>query len=127
MGAFDSLEKQKESLSPADYKLVLEHPNIAANSIKNVPGIPPHVEMIIRQHHEHPMGIGYPTKCGYQKIVPFASVFIVAHDLTDYILLNPKWNTSHPRQCIENYTAQSLDKFHGPHFSKIFRILPLIE
>ncbi|MDO9183853.1 MAG: response regulator [Bacteriovorax sp.] len=112
----EALEAKKESLSPSDYKLILEHPNIASNSIAGMREIPQDVDAIIRQHHELPKGTGYPLKIGHQKISPLSVVFIIAHDLTEYILANPKWK-------IEDYVEKSKSKFQGAHFIKILRSL----
>lgn len=117
---FAKLELLKDNLSPAEYLLVFEHPNIAANSIEDMHEIPPDVTTIIRQHHELPNETGYPTKCNQLKIAPLAAVFIVAHDLTDFILDNSKWT-------MESYIKKSKAKFKGPHFLKIMKILEEIK
>lgn len=120
INTFEELEAQKDTLPPAEYRIVFEHPNIAANSIEAISEIPPDVAMIIRQHHELPKGNGFPIKCGYQKIVPLSVVFIIAHDLTEYVLANPKWN-------IEEYIKISRSRFKGSHFSKILFSLAEIK
>jgi response regulator RpfG family c-di-GMP phosphodiesterase len=112
INTFEALELQKDTLSPTDYKMVFEHPNIAARSIEGLREIPADVATIIRQHHELPKENGYPNKYGFQKIPPLSVVFIIAHDLTEYILANPKWD-------IEEYISKSRSKFKGSHFSKI--------
>ena len=111
------LEKLEGTLSAQEYKFVLEHPNIAANTIAEFNDIPPDVEVMVRQHHELPKGDGFPAKLTHQKIAPLTAVFIISHDLTDYILNNPKYN-------INDYVAYANKKFHGSHFYKIIRILP---
>lgn len=110
------IESKKESLSAADYKLVWEHPNIAANTLEEIREVPQDVAIIIRQHHEMPKENGFPTKCGHQKIVPLSTVFIVAHDLTEHILANPKWD-------MDDYIKLARVKFKGAHFSKILSSL----
>lgn len=117
------LDKLKESCSTDEYYLVFEHANIAANIVKNVPGIPADVEGIIRQHHEHPNGAGFPAKCSEQKIMPLSVVFIVAHDFTDYIISNPKWDPNNLRGSVEDYLAGASRRYQGIHFTKVFRAL----
>jgi response regulator RpfG family c-di-GMP phosphodiesterase len=116
LNTFEALEEQKDKLTPSEYKLVLEHPNIAANSLVGMVDIPMDVEAMIRQHHELPKGTGFPGKHGHQKIAPLTVVFIVAHDLAEYILKNPKWK-------VDEYVAKSKSKFPGSHFIKIVRCL----
>lgn len=120
INSFEALESLKATLSPVDYKLVLEHPNIAANTIEDMSEIPADVAAMIRQHHELPKGDGYPSKCSHQKIAPLTVVFIVAQDLAEYIIANPVWK-------IEDYVAKSKVKFQGSHFTKIFRSLSEIK
>lgn len=114
------LEELKEILSPTDYALVFEHPNIADRSLEGIREIPPDVAMLIKQHHEIPNGTGFPTKAMFQKIAPLSAVFIVAHDLTDHILQNPKWS-------MGNYIKIVRSKFKGSHFTKILSTLEKIK
>jgi HD-GYP domain-containing protein (c-di-GMP phosphodiesterase class II) len=111
------LEVLKDTLTEDDYRIVFEHPNIAAKTIAGMNEIPPDVEMMIRQHHELPNQTGFPSKCGFQKITAFSAVFIVAHNLADYILENPKWS-------MEEFIVKYKSRLHGSHFSKIMRALP---
>ena len=120
INTFAALENAKDILTPEEYKLIFEHPNIAANSVEGMNEIPPDVDVIIRQHHELPRGTGYPSKFGHQKLSPLSVVFIVAHDLTEYILENPKWK-------IADYIASSKDRMQGSHFFKIHRVLTEIK
>lgn len=115
-GSLFEVELLKEKLSAQDFKLVLDHSTIAAKKIDELQEIPPDVGMIVRQHHELPKENGFPTKIGYGKITPLATVFIVAHDLTHFILENPKWT-------MKDYMAKAKVKFKGPHFAKVLSAL----
>lgn len=115
-GSMFEIELMQEKLSPNDLKIVMDHPTLAANKIATIPEIPPDVEMMIRQHHELPKENGWPAKLSHAKITPLATVFIVAHDLTDYIIDNPKWD-------LKDYMAKAKSKFKGPHFSKVLSAL----
>lgn len=115
-GGIFEVELLKDKFSAQDIKLVLEHPNIAAKKIDEIPEIPPDVGMMVRQHHELPKENGFPAKVGHNKITPLATVFIVAHDLTHYILDNPKWT-------MKDYMAKAKMKFRGAHFAKVLSAL----
>ncbi len=117
---FGKLELFKEKLSPAEYLMVFEHPNIGANSIEDMHEIPADVGLIIRQHHELPNETGFPMKCNHLKITPLSVIFIVAHDLADYIIDNPKW-------IMENYLKKNRPKFKGPHFLRVIKVLEEIK
>lgn len=116
INTFEKLEVLKDTLSEEDYRIVFDHPNIAAKTIAGINEIPPDVEMMIRQHHELPNQTGFPARCGYQKITPFSAIFIVAHNLADYILDNPKWS-------MEDFIKTYQSRLHGSHFTRIMRSL----
>jgi response regulator RpfG family c-di-GMP phosphodiesterase len=61
INTFEKLEVLKDTLTEDDYRIVFEHPNIAAKTIAGMNEIPPDVEMMIRQHHEMPNQSGFPT------------------------------------------------------------------
>jgi response regulator RpfG family c-di-GMP phosphodiesterase len=113
---FNDITLKKNELSPADYKLIFEHPNIAATTLSDFRDIPMDVLTIVRQHHELPDGTGYPSKISNKKIIPMSAVFIISHDLTNYILANPKWK-------LPEYIALAEKKFIGQHFNKALEAL----
>lgn len=111
ISSLEELTGKKDKLSAADYKLVFEHPNIAATTLGDVKEIPMDVLTIVRQHHELPKENGFPSKISHKKIIPMSAVFILSHDLTDYILKNPKWD-------LTEYLVAAKIKFTGTHFQK---------
>ncbi|HEY8279142.1 MAG TPA: HD domain-containing phosphohydrolase [Bdellovibrionota bacterium] len=60
-----------------------EHPHVAAGLAREMSDFPGDVDHIIAQHHELPNGKGFPLGITHTKISPLASLFIIAHDLTD--------------------------------------------
>lgn len=119
-GSVFELDLIKDKFTPQEFKLILDHPNLAAKKIDEIGEIPPDVGMIVRQHHELPKENGFPAKLAFNKITPLATVFIVAHDLTDYIIDNPKWT-------IKDYMVKAKSKFKGPHFSKVLFALSELQ
>ncbi len=115
-GSLFEVELHKDKFTPQDFRLIIEHSNIAAKKIDEIEEIPADVGMIVRQHHELPKENGYPAKLGYNKITALATVFIVAHDLTHFILDNPKWT-------MKDYMVKAKAKFKGPHFAKVLSAL----
>jgi response regulator RpfG family c-di-GMP phosphodiesterase len=113
---FDKLESLKSTLSESDYKLVWNHPEIGASTLENHKEIPADVVAMVRQHHELPAGRGFPAKITYHKITPLSTVFIVAHDFTDYIMNDPNWK-------LETYLQKFKGKFKGVHFLKVMAVL----
>lgn len=120
VNTLEELENLKSTITPEEYKLIMEHPNIAANNIELIKEIPLDVSIIVKQHHELPKGGGFPAGCTYHKITPFSAVFIIAHDLTEYILANPKWS-------MEDYITNARPKFQSSMFLRILKKLPKIK
>lgn len=114
------LESLKETLSPVDYKMVLEHPNIAGRTIDDIQDFPPDVGMIVRQHHELPKENGFPLGISFAKISPLSTIFIVAHDMAHYIMENEKWT-------LPDYISKAKIKFKGIHFQKVLSALSEIK
>ena len=72
-------------------KLIEKHPIEASDLVEKYQNIPPDVGVIIRQHHEKPDGTGYPQGVSQSRIMAMSAIFIVAHDLVDYIIRNRNW------------------------------------
>lgn len=116
----EELESLKDKLSSLDYKLVFEHPTIAARTMHDMPEIPLDVGVIVRQHHELPKEDGFPRGLAHNKIVPLSVIFIIAHDMTHFILENPKWT-------VDGYLAKAKLKFKGSQFQKVLSALSEIK
>jgi response regulator RpfG family c-di-GMP phosphodiesterase len=115
-----ALEAMKENLSRSDYKIVFEHSNLAALKIEEINEIPSDVAQIVRQHHENPKGEGFPSKLGATKISPLGAVFIVAHDMTDYIISTSNWT-------VDKFIQNVKINYKGQHFNKILQALDKLK
>jgi response regulator RpfG family c-di-GMP phosphodiesterase len=111
ISSYEELLKYKKKMTEDEYKLVFQHANIAATTLADIKEIPPDVTTMIRQHHERPRRNGFPSKISHQQIIPLSTIFIVAHDLTDYIIDTPQWT-------LQDYVKEARDKFSGIHFNK---------
>ena len=111
-GSLFEVELLKDQFLSNEMKLIMDHPILAANKVATIPEIPNDVEIIIRHHHELPKGNGWPGKVTHSKITPLTTVFIVSHDLVDYILNNPNW-------VLKDFIAKARNKFKGQHFAKV--------
>lgn len=115
-GTAIELEILQEKMNPKDYKLVLDHALLAAKKIDEIVEIPQDVGIMVKQHHELPRANGFPARIPFGKITPLSTVFIVSHDLVNYIIEHPKWT-------LKEYIASVKTKFRGPHFSKVLAAL----
>ncbi len=116
----EAFEKIKETLSEAEQKMYLSHPQIIADMVLDTDDYPVDAEKIILQHHELPDQKGFPLKIQTTRFIPLAALFIIAHDLVDYIIDNPEWT-------LEDYLPICKEKFKGPGFTKIIRKLPELK
>jgi response regulator RpfG family c-di-GMP phosphodiesterase len=115
-GSLFEVELLKDKLSANEMRLIMEHPTMAANKVATISEVPVDVEMMIRQHHELPKENGWPSKLSHTKITPLATVFIISHDLADYIMDHPKWE-------LKDFMAKAKAKYKGQHFAKVLSAL----
>ncbi len=79
--------KEKSGEFPADQvKAYHLHPGKAADLVRSFEEIPADVDAIVLQHHERPGGAGFPRGLTNNYIAPLSAVFIVAHDLVQFML-----------------------------------------
>ena len=116
----EEFEKIRETLSDNEQKMFLNHPQIIADMVLDSDDYPVDAEKIILQHHELPDQLGFPLKIQTTRFIPLACLFIIAHDLVDYIINDPEWT-------LEEYLPICKEKFRGPGFSKIIRKLPELK
>lgn len=92
------------------------HPIASKKLMEYKSEIPADVQTIIEMHHEMPDGSGFPHGYDHKRITPLASIFIVAHLLTDYILEHKNWK-------IKDFIEIYMPKMKGPHFRKALKVL----
>jgi hypothetical protein len=119
LGEFEKTFKGKFNQSQiSEYR---SHPERAALLLGHFKVMPPEVDKIVAQHHEHPMGSGFPAALSSNYLTPLSSLFIIAHDLTDYILDHPDdFNMDHFLDSFEK-------KYSAGHFKKIAKVLGSVE
>lgn len=101
-------------------KLLLYHPHGSAKLLSSLGVIPSDVETMIEQHHEKSSGSGFPSGFNHKRISTLSSVFIVAHDLTNFIIENENWNIS---AFLDRYS----DYVEGAQFKKVMRALQQLD
>lgn len=79
-----TLEELNEADATNEEKTAFrEHPHESAALARQMKDFPGDVDHIIAQHHELPNGTGFPLGINHTKISPLASLFIVAHSITE--------------------------------------------
>ncbi|MDC0255095.1 hypothetical protein OAK75_09350 [Bacteriovoracales bacterium] len=84
--------KMKSSLNKEEIDLLLSHHQDSADISVKFQGVPLEVDTIIKQHHEINDGI-----CASKPVAEvslFSAIFIICHDLADYIFFNNKWTVN---------------------------------
>ena len=119
MAEYQTMDDAKESnaLNEEDLARFKLHPIKAAEFARKFNEIPSDVDSILLLHHERPDGTGFPRGLFHTTIGPLASLFIISHDLLNFLLeANFKSN-------LETFLAQNSSKYYGGHFKKITRSL----
>lgn len=112
------LEDKRANFTNSEIHDFKNHPQTSAAYIKDFQQIPPDVHVIIEQHHELPDGTGFPIGMSPQKIAPLAALFIIAHDLTAYMM-----EQSSHINVIEKFIQLRQKKYSHGAFKKIIQSL----
>ncbi|MCB9026804.1 MAG: response regulator [Bdellovibrionaceae bacterium] len=83
---FNKAVEEGRELKDDDFKKYMDHPELAAHIALLWKSVPENVHDIILQHHERPDGRGFPFHLKEENLLPLSCVFILAHELTTYIL-----------------------------------------
>jgi hypothetical protein len=110
----------KTQMSQSEIDLFLLAPKEAARLAEDDPTAPPDVEGMLLMQKELPDGSGFPRGLKHTKITPMASLFIVAHALTDEIMKNPNWN-------VADWAERVRHKFRGGHFDKVMEAVQTLR
>lgn len=103
--------REKQALfSDEEMKAFYNHPADAAACAQKFDEIPSDVDLILSQHHERPDGSGFPKGLTSTRICPLSVVFIIAHDLVDFVLGKDKsqnrMSESDLKEFVANYPPQ---------------------
>jgi len=112
------LNDRSSEFNPSEAEDYRSHPRRAAVMIKGMKEVPADVDKIILQHHELPMGTGFPEAINHVHIHPLASLMMVAHDLVDWVIDHPG-----PDPLVEAFIEAHADKYKIGNFRKILKAL----
>ncbi len=100
------------SISSKEMFIFKQHPIQAAKYAQQFHDIPPDVDTILIQHHEMPDGSGFPRGLYHGHISPLSALFIVSHDILNYVL---EFGTE---GIVEKYIPSRSDLFSIGTFKK---------
>jgi len=114
------LEALGDKVSEEDKELFLNHPNKIKEIVEKMPEAPVDADTIIAQHHERPDGSGFPNGFAANRIHPQSALFIITHDLVNYIIDNENWE-------MAKFIEESKAQYNGSNFTKVIRALDKIK
>lgn len=117
----DFEKKFKGKFSLAEREEYKAHPERAAKLVAQFKEMPAEVDKIILQHHEHPYGTGFPGALSSNYISPLSTLFIIAHDLVDFVYAN------NGQIDIDKFLVENEKKYGAGNFKKIAKALAGME
>ncbi len=127
LGTMKEVEARASEFSAHDLKDYKEHPMTGAELARKFEEVPPDVDVIIAQHHERPDGSGFPRGLTHTRIAPIASVFIVAHDFTDFILSLPEDANPLSDENLERFVGLHRSAFRSVSFRKVLAAIKSLQ
>lgn len=112
----DLKSASKDEFTSDELNKIKLHPVHAADYVRKMSEIPADVDQIVFQHHERPDGSGFPRSLTGKFISPLSAVFIVAHDVIEFMRLRPA-------EPIEVFLKETEEKYHQGVFRKIWLAL----
>ena len=94
------------------------HPLEGSKIAQGIETLPPDVDQIILQHHEKKDGTGFPRSLTASRISHLSSLFIMVHDLVDFINRGEHLETS-----IKDYLVWGEYYYDQGNFRKIFDVI----
>jgi len=96
------------------------HPVHAADYVRKMSEIPADVDQIVFQHHERGDGSGFPRSLSGKFISPLSSVFIVAHDLVNFM-------TTREGENMRVFLIEHEELYKSANFRKVWLALKTIQ
>lgn len=118
----DLSELAKAGFTPSENEDYRSHSKRAAVLAKGLKELPADVDKIIGQHHELPMGTGFPEGLTHVHIHPLASLMMVAHDLVDWVL-DRQPGEPNMMEFLEAYA----EKYKTGNFRKLLKALYALQ
>jgi hypothetical protein len=112
------LNEKRAYFSAADVDSYRTHPRRASVIVAGLKDVPADVDKIILQHHELPMGTGFPDCIQQTHIHPLASLLIVGHDLVDWV-----FDRAEEKLDVKSFIEAHSEKYKTGNFRKILKAL----
>lgn len=101
-----------QEFSPEAIKMYQAHPKKTSDLVLKMEECPTEVDSLVLSHHEDAVQKGFPEKISPTRLTPLSALFIIAHDMVNYVMNNPDW-------APEEYLNLAMKKYKGGKFDKI--------
>jgi len=109
-------EASLEHFTSEELNKIKLHPIHAADYVRKMTEIPGDVDQIVFQHHEKPNGTGFPRSLSGKMISPLSAVFIVAHEIVEFM-------RNREGEAIDVFLKENEELYHQGTFRKIWLAL----
>lgn len=117
----NELTAKRAEFSNADLDEYRTHTRRASTLLKGFKEVPADVDKLVLQHHELPIGTGFPEQINHVHIHPLASLIMVGHDLVDWVL------DHEGEPDMEAFIEAHADKYKIGNFRKILKALYTLQ
>jgi HD-GYP domain-containing protein (c-di-GMP phosphodiesterase class II) len=121
MNSIKDMEARKADFPPDETKSYHLHPARSADVVRSFKEIPADVDIIVQQHHERPNSSGFPRGLAHNHIAPLSALFIIAHELTQYIL------TLRKNFSMEDFIDEKKPNYSQGNFKKVMTALGKVK
>ena len=106
------MEFKKQFYSPAERKVFLDGPGLAADFAREEDLSSSDAYKILMQQKERPDGNGFPHGIESSQLTALSCLFIACHDFVDYVIEDSEWKS-------QDFVERAKKTYSGPHFNKI--------
>lgn len=118
----NELHAMANEFSASDLEDYRSHTRRASVLVRGFKEVPADVDKIIHEHHELPMGTGFPEQINHVRIHPLASLIMVAHDLVDWVIDHPS-----PEPDFNAFVEAHSEKYKMGNFRKILKAIYTLQ
>lgn len=126
IGIPDNILNSNKTLTDEQYAKLKEHPEIGCKLLQQMPAFSGPVSKIVKHHHEHWDGTGYPSGLSGDKI-PLGSRIVAILDSYDAMTTDRPYRKGMPKEAAIERLQEGAGKQWDPSLIKEFsKILPMI-
>lgn len=119
----DELKVRQREFTEEERELFKDHPIEVAELVRTMSDVPPDVDAILLEHHERCDGRGFPRGLPQSRIGALSVVFIVAHDLADFILSEKENAGSATGASIKAFCEKHQKTYNQGSFKKALTVV----